>query len=151
MIANRTPDEIDNLTAHRRGSVLRAGDLYLRVKDSRITARYSSGDRYASYPSLRGQLQRSANGTQISGRLHWRIEHIFFATFWFATALLTTVAIIAAANVGVANPAFIVCAPGALLLGSVTVLNQAMRRTTRTRETNQLSAALLQTLQDEEA
>jgi hypothetical protein len=149
LIANRTPDEINRLAAHRHSSVLKGG-LYLRVKDSRIRARYSSGGRYASYPSLRGHLQSSGSGTRIIGRLHWRIEHIFLATLWFATALMTTVAIVAAADAGAANPAFIVCAPAALLLGLVTVMNQAMRRTTRKRETSQLTGALRRTLQDGE-
>jgi hypothetical protein len=78
------------------------------------------------------------------------MDRIFFATFWFATAFMTTVAIAAAATVGVANPAFIVCAPSALLLGSITVLNRATRRTTRQRETYELIGALRQTLQDGE-
>jgi hypothetical protein len=70
------------------------------------------------------------------------IEHIFLAMFGFATALMTTVAISAAATAGVANPAFIVCVPSAVLLGSVTVMTRAMRRANRKRETDQLTAAL---------
>jgi Flp pilus assembly protein TadB len=150
LIANRTPDEIDRLTARSRGSVLRAGSLYVRVKDGRIRARCSSRSRFASYPTLRGQLQRSGSGTRIIGRMHWLLEHIFFAIFWFATALMTTVAIVAASTAGAANPAFIVCAPGALLLGAITVMNQAMRRAKRKRETDQLAAALRLALQDGE-
>lgn len=52
--------------------------------------------------------------------------------FWFATALMATVAIATASTA--ANPAFIVCAPSALLLGLVTVINQALRRAKRKRE-----------------
>jgi hypothetical protein len=149
LIPHRTPDEIDRLAAHRRSSVLRAG-LYMRVKDGRIRARYSSGGRYSSYPSLRGQLQRSGSSTRIIGRLHWSIDHIFLTIFWFATALMATAATTAAVTIGAANPAFIVCAPGALLLGLVTMMNQAMRGAKRKRETDQLTVALRQALQDEE-
>jgi hypothetical protein len=82
--------------------------------------------------------------------LHWSIDHIFFTIFWFATALMTTAAIAAAATIGAANPAFIVCAPGAVLLGLVTIVNQAMRGAKRKRETDQLTAALRRALQVEE-